>query len=92
LYSACYAASGGPDHGRTRMSDMGSIARELLATALGVPENAVGPKTEIGASPEWDSMAHMRLILGIEKTLGHVLSARAILDISSFEDVISSLK
>lgn len=73
------------------MPDAKTKAAALLADALGIPAEAIGPETRIGACPQWDSMAHMRLILEVEKFLGHALSARAILEISSFEDVVVRL-
>lgn len=62
-------------------------ARELIADALGLPVEDIDRSTTLEATPEWDSLAHMRLALAIEAQIGRELSAEEILSIESLSDV-----
>ena len=66
-------------------------ARALVADALGVAEDVVDQSTALGVTPEWDSLAHMRLALAIEAQIGRPLSTDEILSIGSVEDVAALL-
>ena len=71
---------------------MSARAREILARALGLTTDAVGPDTRLGTAPQWDSLAHMRIILAIEADLGRQLPAGDILSVAGPEDVARLLK
>ena len=62
-------------------------ARRLLAAALQIEPPQVGPEAAIGRTERWDSLAHMRLVLGLEEHLGGVLETEAMLAIESLSDV-----
>ena len=70
------------------MNDSDRRGRELLAGALGIEPDSLDADTQIGKSPRWDSLAHMRLILAIEADLGRNLTPDQIVSISSLADVI----
>ena len=70
------------------MSTPTEIATTILATALHLKPAEIHEKTALGMSPQWDSLAHMRLILGLEERLGRQLDPSAILDISTLADVV----
>ena len=59
---------------------MSPRATEILARALGLTTDAVGPDTRLGTAPQWDSLAHMRIILAIEADLGRQLPAGDIIE------------
>lgn len=62
-------------------------ARALLAQALNVPETDVDSSTMIGVTRQWDSLAHMRLMLALEEELGCELEMDAVFNIASLSDV-----
>ena len=66
-------------------------ARELLAAALNLPEQDVGKSTMIGVTEQWDSLAHMRLMLALEEALGGELDMEAVVNIANLSDVEAML-
>jgi len=58
----------------------------IVAEALGL-QSPVDIGDDMGTLGAWDSLAHMRLILGIEAALGRTLSADEIASITSVRDV-----
>ena len=62
-------------------------ARALLAQALNIPEQDVDNSTMIGVTQQWDSLAHMRLMLALEEALGSELDMEAVVNIASLSDV-----
>jgi acyl carrier protein len=40
---------------------------QILAKNLRIPEDSINLETDIKNTPEWDSLAHVRLILELEK-------------------------
>lgn len=67
-------------------------ATALLAEALMLKPTEINNKTALGQTPQWDSLAHMRLILAVEEELGHLLSPQDIVSIGSFDDVCTLLR
>jgi acyl carrier protein len=64
-----------------------SQARSVLAQALNIGVEKVDDSAQIGELEAWDSLAHMRLVLEIEKFLGRELSAEEIVELTSLADV-----
>ena len=62
-------------------------ARALLATALDCPQEAVPPESAIGTLPQWDSLAHIKIVLAVEERLGRSLTTDEILSITSLEAI-----
>ncbi len=58
----------------------------IVAEALGL-QSPVDIGDDMGTLEAWDSLAHMRLILGIEGAIGRSLSADEIASIASVRDV-----
>jgi len=58
-------------------------ARLLLAEALGCPAEDVPLDGAIGTWPLWDSLAHIKVVLGVEERLGRTLSTDEVLQIVS---------
>ena len=40
---------------------------QILAKNLRIPEKSINLKTDTSNTPEWDSLAHVRIILELEK-------------------------
>jgi len=66
-------------------------AKALLAEALNVSEQDVDGTTMIGATQQWDSLAHMRLMLALEEALGSELDMEAVVNIANLSDVEAML-
>lgn len=74
------------------MSDANAEAARLLATALQVEPGEVPQDAAIGTTERWDSLAHMRLVLAIEESLGKQLTTDEMLAIESYADVVTLVK
>lgn len=73
------------------MSGTQDQAVRLLAGALQIDPSAVDGSTALGVTPQWDSLAHLRLILSLEDRLGRQLTPQAIVAIHGLKDVVSLL-
>jgi acyl carrier protein len=51
----------------------------------------VGPETALAVTAEWDSLAHMRLVLALEAALSRELVIEEVLAASDFEAVAQLL-
>jgi acyl carrier protein len=69
------------------MSGELSQARSVLAQALNVTVEKIDDSARIGELESWDSLAHMRLVLEIEKCLSRELSTAEIVELVSLADV-----
>lgn len=74
------------------MNDLKDKATEILASALGLDTDSIGPDIGLGITPQWDSLAHMRIVLALERILGRQLPAQDIMSIASVNDVAVLLK
>ena len=50
-------------------------ARTLVAEALAMPESDLPADIRIGSIYQWDSLAHARILLALEETVGRQLDA-----------------
>lgn len=66
-------------------------ARALLAEALGVSGDAITDATAPFQTAEWNSLAHMRLVLALEEATGTPLGPDQIVSIGGFPDVVALL-
>lgn len=64
-----------------------SQARSVLAQALNITVEKIDDSARIGELESWDSLAHMRLVLEIERLLGRELSTGEIVELASLADV-----
>jgi acyl carrier protein len=44
------------------------ILKRLISNVLRIDENSITPKTAIHATPRWDSLKHIELVVAIETT------------------------
>ena len=66
------------------------LTKSILAEAFNRKADEIELDSEIGSSPYWDSLGHMRLILLIEERFSVELNPDQILELRSF-DAINSL-
>ena len=60
---------------------------ELLAEALSLPANQIDETTDIETCPNWDSLAHFRIVAGIEAAIGRQLDPIEIAELSGYQSV-----
>ena len=66
--------------------------RTVFAEALGIPEDDVVPTLEYNTIPQWDSLAHMRLVAEIEDAFDIMIDSDDLIDMSSFEISVGIVK
>ena len=62
--------------------------RKLIASHLNISIELVQDDLGVGDIPEWDSLAHMRLITALDVELGVALDVEQSLDIEDVRDII----
>ena len=67
-------------------------AKKLLAEAIGTDAATVPDGARIGGFAGWDSLAHLRLILALEETIGRRLDPDEAVRIESLDDVTALLE
>lgn len=55
----------------------------VFAEALAVSEARITPELRYNGIPQWDSVAHMQLVMKLEKTFGVMMDPEDILDLST---------
>ena len=66
---------------------------DVVSTVLGLEQRRVTDATSNKNAPEWDSLAHMTLVVELEATYGIVLSAEdalAMTDVGAIKRVLAS--
>ncbi len=66
--------------------------RILLAETLRVSQDEIGPQTEFGDLPQWDSMGHMEVMVALEKEFGIEINADTITELVSIPAIISYIE
>lgn len=66
-------------------------ARAIVAGALACDIAAVPADSGMATLPQWDSMAHMTIVLGLEEVLGSRLKPEEIAGIGSVADIAALL-
>ena len=67
-------------------------ARILVADALERPVDEIAPDDALGAVPGWDSLGHMRIVLGLESYLKRMLAADEVISLKSVPDIAALLE
>lgn len=62
-------------------------ARSLLAAATGLSPSAIGDDASLETLAEWDSIAHVNILLAIEAETGQMLTPDEIWSVSSLKSV-----
>lgn len=55
----------------------------LLAGLLDLPETEIDDATGRDTAPEWTSLAHVRVVTGVERAFGVVLTTREITEVTT---------
>lgn len=58
--------------------------KQVMATVLCVPTEAIGPDASQDTLPSWDSLKHMNLVLALEQAFGVQIPDEDAADITSF--------
>jgi acyl carrier protein len=69
--------------------------RAIMAEALRLPVERIGPDAAIGTVPNWDSTAHMRLMIALEDEFGIDLDESRMVEMTSFariRDTVEELR
>ena len=70
---------------------MNAQAKKLLAEAVGCDAAAIPDDARIGRFERWDSLAHLRLVLAIERQIGRQLDPDEAVTIEQLSDVAALL-
>jgi acyl carrier protein len=62
-------------------------ARALLAEAVGLPATAIADDASFEAVERWDSIAHLRLVLAIEQSIGRQVTPEETMALFSLSDI-----
>lgn len=62
-------------------------ATEILAEALGLAPSQISENTSLETCPNWDSLAHFRVVAAVEELLDRPLSPSEIFDVVDFESI-----
>jgi len=68
-----------------------ATARSLLAAAMEMDVADIADDAAIGSLENWDSLAHMRLILALEEHMGAELTPDTVVGLGSLADVVTVL-
>lgn len=63
-------------------------AKEILAKALDLAEQVVTEDISLETCANWDSLAHLRLVIAIEAAIGRPLEPTEVFGISGYDDVV----
>jgi acyl carrier protein len=66
--------------------------RAIMAEVLRLPADRIGPETAIGAVANWDSTAHMRMMIALEDAFGIDLDESHMLEMTSFARIRSAVE
>ena len=61
--------------------------RAIMAETLRLPVERIGADAAIGSVPNWDSTAHMRLMLALEDEFDIVLDAARMVEMTSLAKI-----
>jgi acyl carrier protein len=63
-----------------------AVARGIIADVLGCRPQDVSGEAQVGSLPQWDSIAHLSIVMAFEERLGRQLTSE---EIASLETVAS---
>ena len=66
--------------------------REIVANVLGVPSTEIHENSGPPTFPQWDSVAHINIILSIEAQYGVSFSPEEMVEALSVEDIAATLR
>jgi acyl carrier protein len=66
--------------------------RAIMAEALRLPVERIGPDAAIGTVPNWDSTAHMRLMIALEDEFGIDLDESRMVEMTSLAKIRATVE
>ncbi|MEX1248199.1 MAG: acyl carrier protein [Anaerolineales bacterium] len=66
--------------------------RSLLAETFKMDPAEIGPEAQLGELPQWDSMGHMDLMVGLETRFGVEINAENISQLTSVPAILAHIK
>lgn len=73
-------------------SDLQTQVQNLLAQVFQVPLQEIPPDLAFGDLPQWDSMGHMDVMLGLEEKFGVEINTDTIGELVSFPAICAYLE
>jgi acyl carrier protein len=74
------------------MTTIDDRIRAIMAHVLRLPVERIGSDAAIGRVPNWDSTAHMRMMLALEDEFGIVLDADRMVDMTSLARIRATVE
>jgi acyl carrier protein len=74
---------------QTKKALMDERIRAIMAEVLRLPADRIGADAAMGAVPNWDSTAHMRMMIALEDTFGIDLDESRMVEMTSFAKIAS---
>ena len=62
---------------------------DVVASMLRVPRESLGPDSSPDTIPQWDSLRHLQIVLGLEEALGIQLSVEEIEAMQSLRVILA---
>jgi acyl carrier protein len=69
--------------------DVEDKIRNIMAGILRLPPERIGPDAAIGNVPNWDSTAHLRIMLAVEDAFGVELNETQMVELTSLAKIRS---
>jgi len=66
--------------------------RTVMAEALRLPADRIGADAAIGTVPNWDSTAHMRMMIALEDEFGIELDESRMVEMTSLAKIRSTVE
>jgi acyl carrier protein len=66
--------------------------RDVFADVFQVSASEIGPETQFGELPQWDSMGHMDLMVALETKFGVEINADTISQLVSIPAIIAHVQ
>jgi acyl carrier protein len=66
--------------------------RAIMAEALRLPVDRIGADAAVGTVPNWDSTAHMRMMIALEDEFGITLNETCMVEMTSFARILDTVR
>jgi acyl carrier protein len=66
--------------------------RAIMAEVLRLPADRIGADAAIGTVPNWDSTAHMRIMIALEDAFGIELDESRMVEMTSFARIRDTVR
>jgi acyl carrier protein len=66
--------------------------RAIMAEALRLPVDRIGADAAVGTVPNWDSTAHMRMMIALEDEFGIALDEARMVEMTSFARILDTVR